>query len=100
MLDKVKSFLSTIGTDLKDTWNRSKMVILAVGALILALEFRKLKEFLLVYAGKKEIDKDKKEDSQLKAKEDSANAQADALVKQAKEEPSKETPVGDDWNSK
>lgn len=98
MLDKIKAAFVIIKADLADTWNRSKMYILAIAALIIALEFRKLKEFLLVYQGQQEIKKDNKEDKDLKAKEDSYNQQADALVKKAGEEKNSEKPVTDDWN--
>ena len=100
MLSKLKALWATVAADMKDTWNRSKMIILAILALVVTLEFRKLTEFLIAYTGQKEINKDKKEDQVLATKESTENAQADALVQQAQEEPSKEQPVDDNWYKK
>jgi hypothetical protein len=97
MLAKVKAFFVTLKTQLADIWNRSKIFILAVGALIVALEFQKIKEALLVYAGKKEIQSDNKKDTVLADQENKANSQADALVQQAKDLPGQETQVKPDW---
>jgi|ERR1035437_1169885 hypothetical protein len=97
MIDKLKVLWATVKNQSKDIWNRSKMFIIAIGAIILAIEFQKIKQALIVYAGKKEIEKDKAKDSVLASQENTANAQADALVQKAQEEPSKEQPVSDDW---
>lgn len=95
MLDKLKAVLAVVKTQLSDIWNRGKMVFLAIGALILTLEFQKLKEFLLVYAGKREIKKDESKDQKLAEHEKLSNDQADALVQKAKQET-----AADDWNTK
>jgi hypothetical protein len=71
------------------------MFLLAIAALVIALEFQKLKEFLLVYMGQKQIDNAKKEDSTLATKETTENTQANALVQKAKDEP-----VDADWYKK
>lgn len=97
---KIKALCSIAGSQLVDIWNRSKMYLLAILGIVLALEFRQLKEFFLAYSGKKEVQKDQQKDQQLKTEENTAIAQADALVKQAQQEPSKEEPVNDDWYKK
>lgn len=87
MKAKLQFLLSTIGSQLADIWNRSKMFLLAIAALVVALEWQKLKEFMLVYMGQKQINNAKKEDSTLAAKESTENVQADALVQKASNEP-------------
>jgi hypothetical protein len=98
MLTKIKSILSNIGTDLADTWNRSKIYILALGAVVLTFEFQKLKQFLLAYEGKKEIQADDKKDQKLATAEKNESDQADALAKQAKDLPNQQKPVDENWN--
>lgn len=99
-MGKLKSLFSDLKTEILDIWQKSKMYVLAGLALLIAFEFRKLKEYLLVRAGAQEIKKDTKEDAILADKEKDANTQADALVKQAEQLPTEEKPVGDDWNQK
>ena len=100
MISKLKLFISAIKAQAVDIWNRSKVFILAAGAVIVAIEFQKIKEALTAYLGKKEIQKDQKEDSGLAQKENDQNAQADALVKAAQDLP-KQAPVTDvDWYKK
>lgn len=97
MKAKLASIWTSIKADAEDTWNRSKIFLLAIAALIIALEFQKLKEFLLMYMGKKEIANSEKEDQQLAAQEHMKNTQADILVKQAENLPSTEHPIKDGW---
>lgn len=97
MKAKLLSIWASIKTDLYDTWNRSKIFLLAIAGIIVALEFQKLKEFLLVYMGKKEIQKDEKKDQQLATQEHTESAQADVLVQEANGLPSTEQPVKDGW---
>ncbi len=100
MLTKLKAILSAIWSDTKDTWARIKIYVLAIGALVIALEFRKLKEFLITYQGKKEIQQDKKQDAQLADKEKNANDASNALVQEANNLPNQQPPITDDWNKK
>jgi hypothetical protein len=93
MLSKLKALWTVVIAQLADIWNRSKMVLLAIGALIVTLEFQKLKEFLLVYAGKKELQADQTKSDTLGVQESSENKQADTLVAKAANES-----VADDWN--
>lgn len=97
MKDKVIAFLKTVWADIVDTYKRFKLVFIAVGGIILALEFQKIKTFILVYMGQKEIDSANKQDQILSSKESTANQQADALVKEANELPSKQAQVNEDW---
>lgn len=100
MLSKFKALWATLTAQLADIWNKSKMYILAVVAIIAALEFRQLKEWFIAYSGQKEIDKDKKKDQTLATTEQTDSAQADALVKQAQDLPAQQQPVGEDWYKK
>lgn len=100
MLDKAKAILATIKAQAADIWNRSKMFILAIAGIILAIEFQKIKDFFLVYAGQKEIKKDQEKDQNLAKQEKEANDQANALIEQAKQLPSQQEPVSEDWYTK
>jgi hypothetical protein len=94
MWQKIKSFLTVVSSDFADTWKRTKIFIFAIGGLIVYLEFNKIKDALLAYGAKKEIDTTQKKDDKVAIQEDANNKQADALVAKAKEEPN----PGDDWN--
>jgi len=100
MLTKAKALLAIMGNQIADIWNKSKIYLLGIVAIIAALEFQKIKAALLVYAGKKEIQKDQKQDDVLAKTESTDNAQADALVKDAENLPSTEKPVTEDWYKK
>jgi hypothetical protein len=93
---KVKPFTLAVWDDICNTYQRLKIVIIAIGAAIIYFEWQKIKDAILVSQAKKEMQNDNKEDAKLKANEDSTNKQADALVKKAQDEPN----PGDDWNSK
>jgi hypothetical protein len=96
MLDKLKAILNMVWFDICDTYRRIKIVVFAIVGIIIALEFNKLKEFLIAYQGKKEMEKDQKIDSDLASKEKTENDQADALTKKAKDEPN----PSNDWYKK
>ncbi len=100
MLDKLKALWTTVKAQLADIWNRSKIFLLAIVGLVLALEFQKLKEFFLAYMGQKEINKAETKDQNLASQENTTNVQADVLVKDAQELPKEEKPVDDDWYKK
>jgi hypothetical protein len=95
MVTKLKSLLASALSELKDIWNRSKMYLIGLAVILATLEWRKIKDALIVAAGAKEIKKDTKVDGQLAAREQSANQQADALVAKANQET-----AADDWNKK
>ena len=102
MLAKIKIFLSkawtTIRTQIADIWNRTKIFILAIAALIIAFEWQKLKAYLLVKSGQQEMKKDNAEDQTLAAKETQANNAANALVQKSSQESANDKPITDDWN--
>lgn len=100
MKDKLIAIWNVVVNQAKDVWNRSKVVIVAIGAIILALEYQKIKEWVIAYLGQKEMDNSKKQDIQLEAKEDTDNNKANALIEDAKNLPSQEKPVTADWNKK
>ncbi len=100
MIEKLKAGLTVLKNDLGDTWNRCKIFILAVGALILALEFQKILTAFLVWMGQRELKNANKQDEALKTQENDLNTQADKLVKEAQELPSKDKPVSEDWYKK
>ena len=100
MLDKIKTALSAIKADLKDTYDRYKLVIYGALAAIGYLLFTQIKDAILVYLGKKEAADTKAKDATLASQEKTDNDQADALVKHANEAPSQEKPVDDNWYKK
>ena len=100
MKGKIVAIWAAIKADAIDTWQRSKFFLLGLAALLLALEFQKLKEFLLLYFGQKEMKDTERKDQDLANKENSENAQADALIKQAQDLPKQEQPIDDNWYKK
>src|SRR5208282_1769778 len=83
---KLKVLGGTVWADTCDTWKRVKIFALAILAVIVYFEWEKIKALWLVKSGQAELKSDNKQDAQLKAKEDSDNEQADALVKKAQNE--------------
>ena len=100
MLPKLKAFFAAIGNDLADTWKRIKVFVFAIIGIVVYLEFNKIKDALIAYSGKKEIDNTKKQDDKAAIQEDSNNKQADALVAESAALPAEEKPVTEDWNKK
>lgn len=89
-------FVATV----KDLWSKYSIFFIIFGALILIAKFNDLISDILGLASKKDVADATKTDEQLKAKETAANDQANALIKQANELPSKEGVVDADWNKK
>jgi hypothetical protein len=100
MKAKLQILLQGIGRDLLDTWQRSKMVLLAIGAAIIYFEFDKIKEALTVNQAKKEITDTEKKDSQLAQEENSDKQKADSFVHEAQSLSSQNSPVTEDWYEK
>ncbi len=100
MKAKLLAIWTSVKADLADTWVRTKIWLLGILAIVVAIEFEKIKQFLLVYMGKKEIQKDQKIDAKLSAQESSENTQANLLIQEAEGLPSKEKPVTDGWEKK
>jgi hypothetical protein len=99
-MSKLKALWTLVTSQLADLWNRSKVFLLAIAALILTLEWEKIKETVLVYLGQKEIKSDQKQDATLAATEKKDSDAADALVQQAQLLPTQQKPIADDWNQK
>ena len=100
MKAKLQALWTTFTAQLADIWNRSKIFLLAIGALVVAFEFRKLKDMALVYLANKQMQTTKKEDASLATQESNDSAQADALVKQAQALPDQQQAVKPDWYKK
>lgn len=97
MIAKVKAAFTSLKGEIVDTWERSKMVILTIVGLIVALEFRAIQEWVVAYLNGRSIKAAVAKDDELKGQETALNQQADALVKHAEELPSQEKPVSADW---
>jgi len=101
MLVKLKAIAATVWADVVDTYKRCKIILLAVGACIVYLEFNKIKEALLVSGEKKEMASDNKQDQALATKEKTENDAANVLVADAnKLGQQSTTPVDPDWYEK
>ena len=100
MWEKVKVFWGKVGSDLADTWKRVKVFVFALAGVVVYLEFNKIKDALIAYAGKKEMRTSEKKDDKLATQEDTNNKKADALVAEAAALPFQEKPVGEDWYKK
>lgn len=95
MLSSLKAFFSTIKLQVVDCWNRSKIFILALVALVLTLEFQKIKDSIIIYLSQKEIKSSDEIDEKLAAKENMETTQANQLEQQAANET-----ATDDWYKK
>ena len=73
---------------------------MAIGAVILALEFNKIKDAIITYMGKRELEQAGKKDDALGMEETALKAAADKLVAEANALPPAQKPVGLDWNKK
>lgn len=94
------SFQDKLKMDAKDLWNNHKIFFIVFGLLVLIYKFRDILIDLLIAGGKREMESAKDKDGQLAGQENQAKTEADKLVEQAKQEPSKETPVDDNWYKK
>lgn len=85
---------------LSDLWSNHKIFLIIFGILIVTWKFRSILIDLLISDSKKTMDDAKKKDGDLASQENKAKSDADALVKKAQEEPSKQKSVDDDWYRK
>ncbi len=97
MMNSIKIFLTALKLDLVDTWNRCKILVFAILAVVGFIEWDKIKAILLTYAANKEMKSDNAQDQVLSTQEDAAKAQAAALVKDAQNLPNQQTQVSQDW---
>ena len=100
MDEKLRSFWQKLNSDAKDLWAKDKIFFILFGILIIIVKFRDVLISMLVASGKRVMDDAKKKDEQLASQENQAKTESERLVEQAKQEPSKETPVDDNWYKK
>lgn len=100
MQTKLSALWQLIKTELADIWAKSKIYIVAGASLLIYLKWRQIKEYLIVKAGNKEIQQSNAKDKDLSTAETTANAGADALVKEADALPASEPTIDDNWNTK
>lgn len=104
MIDKIKAFfsnlLSVIKSKVSFIWNSVKYIFFAIVGIVVLIEYNKIKEWLLVRAGQKEIANDNKVDKSLSTQENAAKSQADALEAQSRALPGEEAPVSENWYEK
>ena len=91
---------TAVDNSLKGLWNRYGIFFILVGLGLLILKFNGVIMDVLGWSSKKDLQEAQKTDTQLKAKEDATNTQADALIKQAQDLPKQEGQVDDDWDKK
>lgn len=94
---KVEQGFSTV---VKGLWAKYGILFILVGIGLLIAKFGDIASTILAYMSKKDVSDAQKTDTQLKAQEDAANQQADALVKKADALPAQEGQVDDDWDKK
>jgi hypothetical protein len=97
MKAKIAAIWAAFKADMVDTWKRCKIAILAIGAVIVTLEFRKIMVTVMTKLGQIELDRAKKTDDKAKTQEDLNNAKADQIIQQADALPAQEQPVKDGW---
>lgn len=100
MSSNISALWTTIKAQISDIWSKSKMWIIAGASLLIYLKWRQIKEYMIVKAGNKEIQASNAQDKDLSKAETTANAGADALVKEADALPASEPTIGDDWYTK
>src|SRR5271165_2767383 len=93
----LQAFWAKVNQDIKTIWAQDKVFLIAFGALILTIKFRDIIIDLLVSSAKRIFTKAQSQNSQLQQQENTANAQADQLVKEAQQLPSTEKPISEDW---
>lgn len=99
-MNKIKDFLNSVLSWLKNEWVQHKAFILAALGAIVAIKFREILISLIVNSGK-QLGKDtEKKDQVLKSEESAANNQANALVEKAKVAGQANTDADLDWNKK
>ena len=98
MMDKIKSMFVAFKADMGDTWKRLKIVVIAIGAILVAIEFGKIRDFIISFMGKRELKQADKKDENLKKEESDLNTKANKIIADADALPSQEKPVGLDWN--
>lgn len=85
---------------LKDLWNKDKFLFIGLAALLLLATFRDAIIDLLVGSARNIGEKAQEKNNDLKAKEDAANQQAEALLQDIKAKEN-QPPVTDvDWYKK
>lgn len=100
MITKLKALWALVKPRLAAFWDNARLFIIAIGALIFALEYTKLKEYFLVKGGQKEIANATKQDATLANTETQDNNAANALIQQAQQLPTTEKPITPDWYEK
>lgn len=97
---EVKTFLQKLNSNFSTLWSDHKVFLIIFGVLIIIAKFSNIMIYILSYLSKKELDNAVKKDGQLKDEQNAANNAANALIKEADELPSKQTPVTPDWYKK
>jgi len=87
---------------IKNLWNKNKILFFVLIPLIVIVLFKDLLIGLLGHSIRKEANKARKEDKDLKAKADAANKKADSLKAEADgaEDRIKNKDSGLDWHEK
>jgi len=94
MLTKLKAIWAVVKTELATIWDKSRMYIIGLVVILATLEWRRIKEALIVAAGAREIKNANTQDGKLASQENTDKQQAQALEQKAQNEPN----PSDDWN--
>jgi len=99
-MNSLKAFLAKLKQQLIDLFDKEKGLFILIAVGVVVVKFRDILISLLVGSAKRVEDNAIKQDAKLASQENTANTQADALVVQAQQEPSKEQNVDKDWYKK
>lgn len=97
---KALSFLNSLKGEITDTWERVKIPLLAIAAILATFKFKELLLNYLVRSGENEVKETNKTDQKLATQEKKDSDQADVLVANANALPSEQPPVTPDWYKK
>ena len=99
MGNKLKALWTKVSGEVVDIWEKEKILLIALAAVILTIWFREALIAVIVLMGKRLYNSTKSATDALQKEENNANNQANQLVQDAKNIPDAPTP-GDDWNEK
>jgi hypothetical protein len=91
---------SVLKATVKDLWAKYSIFFIIVGILLLVAKFGDIAMNVLAWKSKKDVEEATKTDTRLRAEENTANQQANDLVKQAQDLPKTEGKVDENWNKK
>jgi hypothetical protein len=94
------TFWQRLKQDFLILWSKDRLFLIVFGVLIIAAKFSGALMDLIAKKSRKDVEQAKEQDAALKAKEDSAKSQAQALIDDADKIGNNLPPVDENWNVK